>query len=83
MVDFPHVTEVLALVRNMAWTPEYALPGESRVYQALVSVGNLFLGALDPTLVPVGLRQHFQPHIAKAGVKVYQREKFPVPNEVM
>jgi len=56
--SFPHVTDVIALVRNMQWTPEYALERGRMVHKACALMdgweGSLGLDfdSLHPVLVP-------------------------------
>jgi len=60
-----------------------ALPGVYWVYKPPESMFYFLSAALDSPLITVSLREHFDPHIAKAGVKVYEGEKFSVSNEIM
>jgi len=55
---FPHVTDIIAIVRNMAWTPEYALQRGGLVHAATVLVdgggdgSGLYYDGLHPVLLP-------------------------------
>jgi len=57
-LDDPHVTDVIALVRDMQWTPEAALTRGRHVHTATVLVdgggdgSGLDLDSLHPVLVP-------------------------------
>ena len=58
MGEYPHVTDIIALVRNMAWTPEYALERGRHVHRACALLdgwgdgSGLDLDSLHPVLVP-------------------------------
>jgi len=58
MSDFPHVTDVIALVRNMAFTPEFALERGRLVHRACALLdgwgdgSGLDWASLSPVLVP-------------------------------
>jgi len=58
METYPHVTDVIALVRNMQWTPEYALERGRHVHRACALLdgwgdgSGLDLDSLHPVLVP-------------------------------
>jgi len=56
--NYPHVTDVIALVRNMQWTPEYALERGRHVHKATAFMDGwngspgLDWSSLHPALVP-------------------------------